>query len=434
MAAKKVTAPADFGLPKPAKKTATQKAQSAVKSAQSKAKAAQAEIEEKALDTQLRLNQARTMIENPALATTPVNVAPSATMPATGFNYQEFIAQYSQQFDFAGTTYKEDTTPTSGRDLAKNILRSKGYPEEILDSTLNYYDSLKQEGLAEEQIDDIYFNMTEYKTKDNRTITSPFMSKYGKFIKASRETDLVQPLQGTEAIKYVEGIQNAVKNYGLNPTFASDESIVNYIKNNYDIKSFNDKLNEGKAATLTASEDYVQALKDQGFISSRADLINFYVDPTKGEEIFKQNKISGIIGAAALKGKRETPGMQQYNIATVQEAAKNYVAQGYTAEQAARLAETAYENVQADLAPTLTASGIYETEDRTKNMGKTAAGQSLADLGRVGEIQSTLEKEQLLGNMASARRKKKLAEMYAAGLSGSSGTAGSISLGKNIQL
>lgn len=434
MAAKKVTAPADFGLPKPAKKTATQKAQSAIKSAQSKAKAAQAEIEEKALDTQLRLNQARTMIENPALATTPVNAAPSATMPATGFNYQEFIAQYSQQFDFAGTTYKEDTTPTSGIDIFKSILRSKGYPEELLDSTVKYYDTLKQEGVSEEEADTLYFNTTEYKTKDGRAIISPFMSKYGKFIKASRETDLVEPLQGVEAIKYVEGIQNAVKNYGLNPTFASDDSIVNYIKNNYDIKSFNNKLNEGKAATLTASEDYVQALKDQGFISSRADLINFYVDPTKGEEIFKQNKISGIIGAAALKGKRETPGMQQYNIATVQEAARSYVAAGYTEKEATRLAESAYEQVQADLAPTLTASGIYETEDRTKNMGKTAAGQSLADLGRVGEIQSTLEKEQLLGNMASARRKKKLAEMYAAGLSGSSGTAGSISLGKNIQL
>lgn len=434
MAAKKVTAPADFGLPKPAKKTATQKAQSAVKSAQSKAKAAQAEIEEKALDTQLRLKQARTIIENPALATTPVNVAPNVAMPMTGFNYKEFIAQYSQELDFGGTTYREDTTPTSGIDIFKSLLRSKGYPEELLDSTVKYYETLKQEGVSEEDADSLYFNQIEYKTKDNRTITSPFMSKYGKFIKASRETDLVQPLQGVEAIKYVEGIQNAVKNYGLNPTFASDESIVNYIKNNYDIKSFNDKLNEGKAATLTASEDYVQALKDQGFISSRADLINFYVDPTKGEEIFKQNKISGIIGAAALKGKRETPGMQQYNIATVQEAARNYVATGYTEKEATRLAEAAYEQVQADLAPTLTASGIYETEGRMQGGAKTAAGQSLADLGRVGEIQSTLEKEQLLGNMASARRKKKLAEMYAAGLSGSSGTAGSISLGKNIQL
>lgn len=421
MAAKKVTAPESFGLPK-----------------ETKAKSSPVAKVVKGVETaSVTVAKAADKVTMAAAGISPSavpNVAPSPTLPSTGFDYNQFIAQYSQQFDFSGTNYKEDTTPTSGVDISKSILRSKGYPEELLDSTIKYYDALKQEGISEEEADTLYFNSLEYKTKDSRTLTSPFMSKYGKFIKASRETDLVQPLQGVEAIKYVEGIQNAVKNYGLNPTFASDESIVSYIKNNYDIKSFNDKLNEGKAATLTASEDYVQALKDQGFISSRADLINFYVDPTKGEEIFKQNKISGIIGAAALKGKRETPGMQQYNIATVQEAAKNYVAAGYTEKEATRLAESAYEQVQADLAPTLTASGIYETEDRTKNMGKTAEGQSLADLGRVGEIQSTLEKEQLLGNMASARRKKKLAEMYAAGLSGSSGTAGSISLSKNIQL
>lgn len=95
-------------------------------------------------------------------------------------------------------------------------------------------------------------------------------------------------------------------------------------------------------------------------------------------------------------------------------------------------AKSAYQQVQADIAPTLTASGIYEM--RGPDIGKTESGQSLADLGRVGEIQSVLEKEQLLGNMASQERRKKLAKMYEAGLSGSSGTAGSISLAKNIQL
>lgn len=428
----------------PVKKTPAQKAQRALDAGTKAAESARATIEEQALNTQLKLKQAQTLIENPDLANTTVSAGTFGTrpmmppMPADFLN--EFQKQYQNEYglDFGGTTYVAPPEST-GRELYKQLLLSKGYPKDIIDSSLDFIeDVMRDMGVSftdkekMKDVKEVYENLYSYTTKDNRTIYSPFMSKYGDYIKASQQTGISTELKGTDVISYVNAVESAVKQYGLNPLYASKPEILNYIKNNIDAKTFSQRLNEGRAATLTASEDYVQALKDQGYISGRNDLINFYVNPTKGEEIFNQNKISGVIGAAAIRAKRETPGMVNYDIATVQEAAKGYIAKGFNQQEATTEAEKAYEKVQADLAPTLTASGIYET--RGPNIGKTASGQSLADLGRVGEIQSTLEKEQLLGNMASKRRKNKLAEMYAAGLMGSSGTAGSTSLGKNIQL
>lgn len=427
--------------------TPVQKAAAATKKFEQQKAQATAGLEsakESALNFELQAKQTSEAIKSRTTENPPVvNVAPNPTMPASNFNYQEFMQQYQNQF----LDYSQVYTPpppfkqTSAVDIAAQIMKNKGYPEELIKDTLDYLnkvvvdmggDITNQQDV--ENAKQILENMYEYKTKDNTVLRSPFMARYGDYIDASKKAGFKTPLEGTAAIAYVNAIETAVKTYKANPLFTSREQILNYIKNNIDIETFNSRLAEGKAATLTADENLVESLKQQGYISGREDLINFYIGPDKAEQIFQQNKISGVIGAAALRAKKETPGMGNFDIATVQEKARQLREEGYSEEGAATVARQAYEQVQADLAPTLTASGIYETQDRTKPLGKTVEGQSLADIGRVGEIQSTLEKEQLLGTLASKQRKKKLAEMYAAGLSGSSGTAGSASLVKNIQL
>lgn len=423
--------------------TPAQKVAAATKKFETQKKKAQANLQatqESALNAELQVKQTIQELKTPGQTAAPV-VEPTATM---GQMPPNFIEEYKKQFqneyglDFSGTSYTPPPV-SNAKEIFKQLMLSKGYPQDIIDDSLDFIQQVASDMNISftdtdkmKDVVNIHESLYSYTTKDNKTIYSPFMSKYGDYIKASKQPGVSEPLEGTAVIGYVNAIESAVKQYGLNPVYSSKAEILNYIKNNIDAKTFNARLNEGKAAALTAPEDYVQSLQKQGYISGRNDLLNFYVNPQKGKEIFEQNKISGVIGGEAIRAARETANLSNFNIATIQEAAKRYQAEGFSQEESMRAAKSAYQQVQADIAPTLTASGIYEM--RGPDIGKTESGQSLADLGRVGEIQSVLEKEQLLGNMASQERRKKLAKMYEAGLSGSSGTAGSISLAKNIQL
>jgi hypothetical protein len=200
------------------------------------------------------------------------------------------------------------------------------------------------------------------------------------------------------------------------------------MKNNVDVAVLSQRANDAIAASLTTDTQYVESLKQQGYINGAEDLKDFYMDPAIGEETLQQRKISGIIGAEAIRRNTpETPTLKtlgEGSKSLIQQAAARYRALGYTDAKARQEAEKAYDEVAASLEQTTKLSGIYE--------GRLPEQKDLTEAGRVGEIQTELEKENLLG-LASARRKK-LYEMNIGSFSGSSGTAGAASFARQIQI
>ena len=310
-------------------------------------------------------------------------------------------------------------------DLAKSMLESLGIPKSIASSALDFYDFLLKDGVSDpKEQSAIFFYNESYTNKNGAKIPSPFYNAYGKF-RDIAGPDYAEP---ANIVAYVDGIKNVIKKNGFNSKFANDDNIEKYIRNNVDVAELSQRANDAIAASITTDAQYIESLKQQGYINGAEDLKDFYMDPAIGQETLQQRKISGVIGAEAIR--RKTPQTPTLGIlaeeskAVIQQAAARYRSLGYTEEKARVAAEQAYQDVAANLEQTAKLSGIYE--------GRLPEQKDLTEAGRVGQIQTELEKENLLG-LASARRKK-LAEMNVGSFSGSSGTAGAASFARQIQI
>ena len=355
-----------------------------------------------------------------------VNVTPSYTAPTT-FNPIEWYQQYSNAAVNAMPTLAEvggnvSGTPSGGRALAQAALKAIGVSDSLINSALDFFQFLTKDGITDvNDQTEIFFYNQDYTDKSGAKRPSPFYNAYGKFRDVAGP-DYTEP---RNIVAYVDGIKNVINKNGFNPKFADDASIEKYMRNNVDVAALSQRANDAIAASITTDAQYVESLKQQGFINGAEDLKDFYMDPAIGEETLKQNKISGIIGAEAIRRKTpQTPTLGTLNTGVIREAAARYRSLGYTEEKARAAAEQAYQDVAANLEQTAKLSGIYE--------GRLPEQKDLTEAGRVGQIQTELEKENLLG-LASARRKK-LAEMNVGSFSGSSGTAGAASFARQIQI
>jgi len=361
--------------------------------------------------------------------TIQVNVAPVISAPTT-FNPIEWYQQYSNAAVNAMPTLAEvgekvSGTPSGGKALAQASLKAVGLSDSLVNSALDFFEFLSRDGITNvEDQTEIFFYNEDYVDKSGAKRPSPFYNAYGKFRKFAGP----DYTKANEIVAYVDGIKNVINKNGFNSKFADDASIEKYMKNNVDVAALSQRANDAIAASITTDAQYVESLKQQGFINGAEDLKDFYMDPAIGEETLKQNKISGIIGAEAIRRKTpQTPTLEtlsKESKAVIQQAAARYRSLGYTEEKARVAAEQAYQDVAANLEQTAKLSGIYE--------GRLPEQKDLTEAGRVGQIQTELEKENLLG-LASARRKK-LAEMNVGSFSGSSGTAGAASFARQIQI
>lgn len=418
MATKKViVAGTTIDIPTPKKKTSTA---TKVKQSVSKAAGTVAQSVEE-------VNVAREM-PKPAKVdnTIQVNVTPVISAPTT-FNPIEWYQQYaSSPVDnlptLAEVGERVSGTPTTGKDIAKAALKAIGIPENIANSALDFYDFLKKDGISDiNQQNEIFFYNESYTNKSGAKIPSPFYNAYGKF-RDIAGPDYTEP---KNIVAYVDGIKNVINKNGFNPKFANDDNIEKYIRNSVDVAELSRRANDAIAASVTTDAQYVESLKQQGFINGAEDLKDFYLDPSIGEETLQQRKISGIIGAEAIRRKTpQTPTLGVLNQGVIKEAAARYRALGYSEAEARSEAEKAYKDVAANLEQTVKLSGIYE--------GRLAEQKDLTEAGRVGQIQTELEKENLLG--LASKRRKKVAEMNIGSFSGSSGTAGAASFARQIQI
>jgi hypothetical protein len=300
-------------------------------------------------------------------------------------------------------TTEVDTTgkPTTNIDIIKAGLRGLGFTSAILDPSTSFLNSLIGEGLDEDNVLEIFLNNKEYTLKSGTKLSSPFYTEYG-FLNEG----LVTPKSASELFNAVEGYKEVVDKYGLSKKYLDKESLKQYTKNNVTAKDLAERANIATLKSVNQDPAYVEALQKLGYISTAADLKDFFLDPKIGQEQLNINRTTGAFTAEAVR--RAQSGIQ-FNSERFKALARTMVEKGISETEASALAAQGFENIAGQLGTTTKLSGIYENQ--------RAAG--------MGQVQSELEQEQFAG-LASERRKR-LTEQEIRAFQGSAGTtAGSL--------
>lgn len=263
--------------------------------------------------------------------------------------------------------------------------------------------SLQKEGLDEDSIVEIYLNNKDYTTKDGKTVTSPFYSKYGFY-----NDKVTNPYDAKVLYQTVEGYKATATKYGLDTKFTSDEYIQSYLINKVSVKTFDDNANTARLLAITADPARIKALTDLGYISGAQNLTDFYLDKTIGTEQMKQRVNTAAVAIEAVRRANAATG-----IAVDTENIKKYgaelTAKGLSENEIAALASKGYENIAETLAPTTKLAQIYD-----KGTARTTSA-----------VQAELEKEQFQG--IESQLKKRVAAQEIGAFSGRSGlTSGSL--------
>lgn len=286
--------------------------------------------------------------------------------------------------------------PSTNIDVLKAMLRGRGFNAALIDSSASYLQDLLKDGLDYDNAVEIFLSSKDYTLKNGSKITSPFYEAYGYLNESAPK-----PLGANELYGFVEGTKSLVKKYGLNSKFASTEYMKKYISNAINVDDLEARANTARLKALESDTSYVEALKKLGFVSSAADLTDFFLDPNVGQETLIQNQRMGTFAAEAIR--RASAGIE-LNKTLAQQMAASYTAKGLNEAQISAAAAQGYQSIAESLQPTTKLSGIYD---------KTAAvGQS--------QIQTELEQEEFMG-MESARRKR-LKETELKAYQGQSGT------------
>lgn len=328
------------------------------------------------------------------------------TIPTQTINYLNVPGLNATGIFGATPPATQQNTSSTGRQIAESILRSRGIPEKIINSSLDFINELSLElGDDIETPITILLNSPEYTTKAGKKLASPYYNMYGKFAKyADAETSDPRVLPGL-----IDDFRALAKAYNLPEEFSSDATIETAFKNKVDYATLDKRYAAAQAKAIIADPFFVESAKQQGFINNTKDLTAFYADAAIGKTQMERNKIQNLLGAETLRA-----GMK-INTADLMKTATSLEAQGYDEATAAAKAAKDMSTVAEQLQPITTYSGIYE--------GKLA--------GTTEQIQQELVNEQLLGQ-ASTRRKR-LEEMNKAAYQGRSGTT-NVSLSKSIQL
>lgn len=299
-----------------------------------------------------------------------------------------------------------DTGPTTNIDVLKAAIRNLGFSSTIIDSSTSFLTSLLKEGLDYDNALEVFLNNKEYTLKSGAKIESPFYTEYGYL-----NEGLVIPKSANELFNAVEGYKEVVDKYSLSKKYLDKESLKLYTKNNVTAKDLAERANIATLKSVNQDPAYVEALQKLGYISTSADLKDFFMDPKIGQEQLNINRTTGAFTAEAIR--RAKSGIQ-FNSERFKAIAQTMVEKGITEEGAATLAAQGFENIAAQLGTTTKLSGIYENQ-RAATMG---------------QVQSELEKEEFSG-LESERRKRLKAQEEAA-FRGSAGTTSGSLRGSNV--
>lgn len=302
---------------------------------------------------------------------------------------------------------EEDVKGTTNVQVLKSILLAKGLPSDLVDDSVSFLQTLLKDGIDAESAISIYLNNKDFTTKGGTTVKSPFYTKYGFYNDA-----LTEKYDASTLFNTVEGYKNVVNKYGVNPKFASTDYIQKYLKNKRSVADLDTYANTARLKAVSADPAYVRSLRAIGAINAEQDLTDFYMDPSVGTEVMKQNINTAAFTTEAI---RRANMLAPLDVTRAKQIAAGLTAQGLTEGQVSALASQGYETIAGTLEPLTKYSGIYE--------GAAAKPAK--------SIQEELEEEQFRG--LESERRKRLAEQATRSFQGQSGlTSQSLSTGSTL--
>lgn len=296
--------------------------------------------------------------------------------------------------------------PTGKRDLIMATLQELGIPESMQQASVAFIEYAMADGMTETEATSLYYNNKSFTTKNGLTIESPFYKEFTYLRDYAPKTgrDLPTP---KELMAFKLGVKDLVRKTGRSPLYASEESIQKFISNGVKITDLDTRFAEYGIATLAADPNKVATLKKLGYIKDSQDLIDFYADPTLGQQQFEINQKTAAFAQQALQ--RASMGIT-FDAARMKQlaAAAGATQQGMSVSAVEGTASKAFEAIGSSLLPAVALSGFYER------------GAAATEEERKSLIQSELESEQFMGMPSS--RIRRLTEQNIRGFQARPGT------------
>ena len=300
--------------------------------------------------------------------------------------------------------------PTTNIDVLKAALKGMGFSSTIVESSTAFLNGLIRDGLDYDNATEVFLNSKEYTLKNGSKITSPFYTEYGYL-----NEGLTVPKTANELFNTVEGFKGVVDKYKLSSKYLTQDALKSYVKNDVTVADLAERAGTAQLRALEADPFQVNALIKQGFISSAADLADFYLDPKIGKEQLELNRQTGVFTAEALRRAKSGISTSAAQLSGFKQLTATLAAKGYSEAQIAQLAGTGFENISETLMPTTQLAQIYE-----KAGGTVESNAALTE-----NIQSSLLQEEFMGT--ASERRKRLSEQNVRAFQGSAGTtAGSL--------
>jgi hypothetical protein len=304
------------------------------------------------------------------------------------------------------TTSNNSTgAPTTNIDVLKAALKGMGFSSTIVESSTSFLNGLIRDGLDYDNATEIFLNNKEYTLKNGQKITSPFYTEYGYL-----NEGLTVPKTANELFNTVEGFKGVAEKYKLSSKYLTQDALKAYVKNDVTVADLAERAGTAQLRALEADPFQVNALIKQGFISSAADLADFYLDPKIGKEQLELNRQTGVFTAEALRRAKSGISTSAAQLSGFKQLTATLAAKGYSEAQIAQLAGQGFENISETLQPTTQLAQIYE-----KAGGTVESNAALTE-----NIQSSLLQEEFMGT--ASERRKRLSEQNIRAFQGSAGT------------
>lgn len=298
--------------------------------------------------------------------------------------------------------------PSTSLDVLKAMLKSEGLTSTIIDSSASYLNSLLKDGLDYDNAVQVFLNTKDYTLKNGTKLDSPFYTAYGYL-----NEGLTKPKSAGELFNAVEGYKELKTKYGFSDKYLSAESLKNYVKNNVTVADLDERANAARLAGISTDDAKAQAFVKLGYIATKADLQDFYMDSKLGKEQMETNRNTGAFVAEAIRRAKSGIISDATQTENYKKIAAELTAKGYSEAQVAQLASTGFEKIGQQLGALTTYAGIYDKAGGTKEANATLTST----------IQSELQQEEF-SNMASSRRKR-LEEQNIKAFQGTAGTTAS---------
>jgi hypothetical protein len=295
--------------------------------------------------------------------------------------------------------------PTTNIDVLKAALKGMGFSSTIVEASTSFLNGLIRDGLDYDNATEIFLNSKEYTLKNGQKITSPFYTEYGYL-----NEGLTVPKTANELFNTVEGFKGVADKYKLSPKYLTQDALKAYVKNDVTVADLAERAGTAQLRALEADPFQVNALIKQGFISSAADLADFYLDPKIGKEQLELNRQTGVFTAEALRRAKSGISSSAAQLSGFKQLTATLSAKGYSEAQIAQLAGQGFENISETLMPTTQLAQIYE-----KAGGTVESNAALTE-----NIQSSLLQEEFMGT--ASERRKRLSEQNVRAFQGSAGT------------